>query len=144
MEVYSIGFGKHSAAAFFGALKAVSIQQLVDVRLNNVSQLAGFAKSGDLPYFLREICGASYEHEPRLAPSAELLDAYRAKEITWDEYEPRFFDLMRERDVPAVIERAPYETKTVLLCSEATPDKCHRRLVAGLMARAWGATIEHL
>lgn len=109
-----------------------------------MSQLAGFAKSGDLAYFLREICGAMYEHEPLLAPSAELLDSYRAKEISWDEYEPRFLDLMRERDVPSTIDRGLYETKTALLCSEATPDKCHRRLVAQLMARAWGAQIEHL
>jgi uncharacterized protein YeaO (DUF488 family) len=109
-----------------------------------VSQLAGFAKSADLAYFLREICGAAYEHDTRLAPTAELLDAYRAKDIIWDDYEPRFLELMEERGVPATIERAPYETKSALLCSEATPDKCHRRLVAELMSRAWSAKIEHL
>jgi hypothetical protein len=114
------------------------------VRLNNVSQLAGFAKSGDLAYLLDKICGASYEHDTRLAPTAELLGGYRAKETTWEEYEPAFMELMEERGVPDVIDRAPYEAKTALLCSEASPEQCHRRLVAELMARAWGARIEHL
>jgi uncharacterized protein (DUF488 family) len=144
VEIATIGFTQSTAERFFERLRAAGIRRLVDIRLHNVSQLAGFAKSGDLAYFLREICGASYEHDERLAPSAELLDSYRAKEITWDEYEPRFLDLMRERDVPAIIERAPYEVKTALLCSEGTPEQCHRRLVAELMSRAWGATVEHL
>lgn len=117
---------------------------MVDVRLNNVSQLAGFAKSGDLAYFLREIRGIAYEHDLRLAPNAELLDSYRKKEITWDEYEPAFLELMEERNVPAAIDRGTFETKTVLLCSEATAERCHRRLVSELMAQAWGARIEHL
>jgi uncharacterized protein YeaO (DUF488 family) len=112
--------------------------------LHNVSQLAGFAKATDLPYFLQELCGATYEHDTRLAPSAELLDSYRGKEVTWDEYEPRFLELMEERGVPDVIDRGPYDTKTALLCSEPTAEHCHRRLVAELMSRAWGARIEHL
>ena len=114
------------------------------MRLNNVSQLAGFAKSGDLAYFLDELCGASYEHDTRLSPTPELLRGYRAKEIAWDAYEPAFLEIMEERGVPEIIERAPYASKTALLCSEATPERCHRRLVAELMGRVWGARIEHL
>jgi uncharacterized protein YeaO (DUF488 family) len=109
-----------------------------------VSQLAGFAKSGDLAYFLDRICGASYEHDTQLSPTPELLSGYRAKEIAWDAYEPAFLELMEERGVPEIVDRAPFEAKTALLCSEATPERCHRRLVAELLARAWGARIEHL
>jgi hypothetical protein len=94
-----------------------------------VSQLAGFAKSGDLAYFLREICGATYEHEVRLAPTADILNAYRSKRITWAQYEHAFLALMRSRSVPWVLDPSPYRNnKTVLLCSEAKPNRCHRRL----------------
>jgi uncharacterized protein (DUF488 family) len=116
----------------------------VDVRLNNVSQLAGFAKSADLAYFLESICGAAYEHDLRLAPTQAMLDAYRKKEIAWPEYESAFRDLMLERGVPGVLDVGAFETKTVLLCSEATSEKCHRRVVAELMQRLWSATVEHL
>jgi uncharacterized protein (DUF488 family) len=116
----------------------------VDVRLNNVSQLAGFAKSADLAYFLEVICGATYEHDLRLAPTQAMLDAYRKKEVAWSEYESAFRDLMLERGVPGVLDAGAFETKTVLLCSEATPEKCHRRVVAELMQREWSATVEHL
>jgi uncharacterized protein (DUF488 family) len=144
LEIATIGFTQSSAERFFERLRAAGVRRLVDVRLNNVSQLAGFARSGDLRYFLDRICGASYEHDTRLSPTPDLLASYRKKEVTWDEYEPRFLELMEERDVPAVIDREPYETKTALLCSEATAERCHRRLVAELMSRAWGARIEHL
>jgi uncharacterized protein (DUF488 family) len=144
VEIATIGFTQSSAERFFERLRAARIRRLVDIRLNNVSQLAGFAKSADLAYFLRQICDASYEHDTRLAPTSELLDRYRAKEITWDEYEPLFLELLEERQVPASIDRAAFDAKTALLCSEATPEKCHRRLVAELMSREWGAKIEHL
>jgi uncharacterized protein (DUF488 family) len=144
LEIATIGFTQSSAEHFFERLRSAGVRRLVDVRLNNVSQLAGFAKSGDLAYFLDRICGASYEHDTRLSPTAELLGGYRAKVITWDDYEPAFLELMEERGVPEIIDRAPYEEKTALLCSEATAERCHRRLVAELMARAWGARIEHL
>lgn len=116
----------------------------MDVRLNNVSQLAGFAKSADLSYFLDTICGATYEHDLRLAPTPEMLDAYRKKEIAWPEYESAFRDLMLERGVPGVLDKQAFAAKTALLCSEATPEKCHRRVVALLMEREWSATVEHL
>jgi uncharacterized protein (DUF488 family) len=144
VEIATIGFTQSTAEHFFERLKAAMVERLVDIRLNNVSQLAGFAKSADLQYFLRVVCNAGYEHDLRLAPAQELLDGYRTKRVSWDEYELRFLALMRERGVPDVIDRAPYERKTALLCSEATPERCHRRLVAGLLAERWGARVEHL
>ena len=97
MEICTIGFTKHSAREFFGILRAESVERLIDVRLNNVSQLAGIAKRDDLLYFL-ELHGIGYTHEPRLlAPTADLLKAYRNREITWDDYENRFLDLMDRR-----------------------------------------------
>src|SRR5438445_8599836 len=97
MEIYTIGFTKTTAAEFFERLKRAGIQRLLDVRLNNVSQLAGFAKRDDLAYFLREICGADYRHEPLLAPTQELLDAYKKQKGDWEDYERDFLDLMAER-----------------------------------------------
>ena len=116
----------------------------MDVRLNNVSQLAGFAKSADLAYFLESISGATYEHDLRLAPTQAMLDAYRKKQITWPEYESAFSELMLERGVPGVLDRQSFGAKTVLLCSEASAEKCHRRIVAEILSKEWSATIEHL
>ena len=96
MEIYSIGFTQKSASEFFGALKSHGIERLLDVRLNNTSQLAGFAKQSDLPYFLKEICGAEYEHEPLLAPTQEILDAYKKRKGDWDEYTEAYLRLIRE------------------------------------------------
>lgn len=144
MEIATIGFTKSSAQHFFERLSTAGVRRLVDVRLNNVSQLAGFAKEKDLAYFLDAICGINYEHEVRLAPTQELLKAYRSGEVEWSEYEMEFRNLMLERDIPAVVERRPYEMKTALLCSEAEPERCHRRLVADLLAGSWGAKVEHL
>jgi uncharacterized protein (DUF488 family) len=95
MEIYTIGFTKKTATQFFGALREAYIEQLLDVRLNNVSQLAGFTKRDDLDFFLREICHAIYRHEPLLAPTHPLLDSYKKKHITWREYEDRFRSLWR-------------------------------------------------
>jgi uncharacterized protein (DUF488 family) len=145
MEVYTIGFTKKTAEQFFNALKKVGIRRLLDVRLNNVSQLAGFAKRADLVFFLQEICGAEYVHEPLLAPTEELLRAYRKKQATWQEYEARFRALMKERDVHSRIERDLFDVPTVLLCSEATAEHCHRRLVLEYLQEKWGdLTISHL
>jgi uncharacterized protein YeaO (DUF488 family) len=115
------------------------------VRLNNVSQLAGFSKRDDLRYFLRELCAADYIHEPLLAPTQELLDEYRKRKGSWEDYERRFLALMRERGVERRIERRLFEIPTVLLCSEATAEKCHRRLVLEYLQSHWGdLTITHL
>ena len=104
MEVYTIGFTQTSAAAFFGKLKQAGIRRLVDVRLNNVSQLAGFAKRDDLQYFLAEICGAEYIHEPRLAPTQDILDAYKKAKGSWDVYAMSFLQLLADRQVETAIQ----------------------------------------
>jgi uncharacterized protein (DUF488 family) len=137
VEIYTIGFTKKSAAQFFGALKDADIEQLVDVRLNNVSQLAGFTKRDDLAFFMESICGAGYVHEPLLAPSQEMLDRYKKHGGSWEEYEIEFLDLMASRRVEHEIARATFEPRTVLLCSEPTPERCHRRLVVEYLAKHW-------
>jgi uncharacterized protein (DUF488 family) len=145
MEIYSIGFTQKTAEQFFTRIKSASIRLLLDVRLNNVSQLAGFAKRGDLAYFLREICGADYLHEPMLAPTQEMLDDYRGKAASWEEYERRFLALMAERQIERNLDRAIFERPAVLLCSEATADRCHRRLVLEYLREKWGdVAITHL
>jgi uncharacterized protein (DUF488 family) len=145
MEIYSIGFTQKGAGEFFGALKAHGIERLLDVRLNNTSQLAGFAKQADLAYFLREICGAVYEHEPLLAPTQEMLDAYKKRKGDWGVYEGEFLALMRERNVESAISRESFAKKTVLLCSEPTAEHCHRRLVLEYLQEKWGGvSIVHL
>jgi uncharacterized protein (DUF488 family) len=138
VEVYTIGFTQRSAAAFFGALRGAGIRRLLDVRLNNTSQLAGFAKRDDLAYFLRELCGAEYVHEPLLAPTQELLDAYRKARGSWDVYAEQFRVLLAERGVERALDRSLLAGPTVLLCSEPTADHCHRRLVLEYLAVAWG------
>lgn len=129
MEVYTIGFGQHSAADFFGALNAAGIKRLLDVRLNNVSQLAGFTKRDDLRFFLTEICRAEYRHELDLAPTNELLSAYRKREKSWPTYEREFLDLLAMRRVDGRFGGQTFDVPTVLLCSEPTAARCHRRLV---------------
>ena len=137
MEIYTIGFAKKSAEQFFEALRREQIEQLVDVRIHNSSQLAGFTKSGDLPYFLNQLCAAPYRHEPLLAPTAEMLSAYRSKTMKWEQYEIEFFRLLESRHVESVLSRDYFEKRTVLLCSEATASKCHRRLVVEYLGRFW-------
>jgi uncharacterized protein (DUF488 family) len=145
MEIATIGFTKHSADSFFSRLRAANIEQLVDVRIHNVSQLAGFAKRDDLRFFLRELCGATYVHEPLLAPTDDLLRSYRDKEILWTEYEKRFLDLMDDRSIEDIVPRDLFATRTVLLCSEHTPEHCHRRLVAEYLNDRWGnVSVAHL
>jgi len=145
VEIYTIGFTKKSAEEFFGLLKGASIRRLIDVRLNNVSQLAAFTKRDDLRFFLRELCNADYLHEPRLAPTDDILKAYQRKEIDWVEYARAFCALLEERSVETLVDRVMLVVPTVLLCSEPTAAKCHRRLVADYLAAAWGdTTVVHL
>jgi len=145
MEVYTIGFTKKTAEQFFEILKKESIRRLVDVRLNNVSQLAGFAKRDDLRYFLREICRAEYVHEPLLAPTQEMLDKYKKKKGPWAEYEQEFLALMSERKVEERLNRSMFSAPTVLLCSEPTAEHCHRRLVLEYLSTKWdNISIRHL
>jgi uncharacterized protein (DUF488 family) len=109
------------------------------VRLNNSSQLAGFTKRDDLSFFLGELCGAEYLHEPLLTPTRDILDAYRKGREGWPAYEGRFLELMRERRIEEALDRKLFEqATTALLCSEATPERCHRRLVLEYLDREWG------
>ncbi|HEY7061167.1 MAG TPA: DUF488 domain-containing protein [Chloroflexota bacterium] len=145
MEVYTIGFTKRSAGEFFGALRRAGVKRLLDVRLHNVSQLAGFTKRDDLQFFLRELCGADYLHDTRLSPTAELLDDYRKRRITWQQYEPRFRALIAERQIETLLDPALFATPTALLCSETTAERCHRRLVLEHLQQRWGdVQIVHL
>jgi Domain of unknown function DUF488 len=107
------------------------------VRLNNASRLAGFARKADLPFFLEELCSAEYVHEPLLAPTREILDAYR-QGGAWPDYERAFLGLLRERRIEEALERDIFDIPTVLLCSEAGPERCHRRLVLEYLDREWG------
>ena len=117
-------------------MKDAGIERLVDVRLNNASRLAGFARRADLPFFLERLCGSEYLHEPRLAPTREILDAYR-KGGGWPDYERAFLDLLRERRVEETLDRDLFGVPTVLLCSEASAERCHRRLVLEYLDREW-------
>jgi len=138
MEVFTIGFAKKTAEEFFGLLSKAGIRRLVDVRLRNTSHLAGWAKQVDLEFFLRELLGAEYIHELRLAPTDELLTDYRKRRVGWEEYEQRFLGLMAERRIEEQIPRSLFEIPTVLLCTEPTAERCHRRLVAEYLGERWG------
>src|SRR5260221_7674596 len=136
MKIFTIGFTKKSARTFFTKLRESGAQQVVDVRLNNVSQLAGFAKKDDLQFFLREICHMDYVHLPILAPTAEMLDTYKKKKGEWSAYERDFLALMKSREIENNITREQI-TDGCLLCSEEKPHHCHRRLVAEYLREQW-------
>jgi uncharacterized protein (DUF488 family) len=137
VEICTIGFTQTTAEHFFGRLRSAGVRRLLDVRLNNSSQLAGFAKAQDLPYFLRELADASYEHELRLAPTQELLDDYKKRKGDWATYERNFMDLMQRRRIEAVLLPEAFEAPTALLCSEPTAEHCHRRLVCEYLGQRW-------
>ena len=144
MKVFTIGFTKKSAQQFFEMLRRSGSRRIVDVRLNNVSQLAGFAKRDDLKFFLKEVCGMDYVHAPDLAPTQEMLDEYKKAKGDWQIYEKRFLDLMEKRRIE---ERIPKEvvSEGCLLCSEDKPHHCHRRLVVEYLRQQWGdLDITHL
>jgi len=136
--LYTIGFTKSSAEHFFGRLQQAGIRRLVDIRLNNTSTLAGFSKRDDLEFFLRSILDVEYVYEPLLAPTPEMLKAIQGKHLGWDEYAAQYNALIEERDIARVLDRATFEGPTVLLCSEATAEHCHRRLAAEHLSAAWG------
>jgi len=143
MKIYTIGFTKKSAEDFFALVSNSGIKRLIDVRLNNVSQLSGFAKKNDLAYFLRSLCGVDYVHSPDLAPTKELLKLYKNGDISWVAYEDRFLNLMAQRNVEREIN---IQEKTCLLCSEHKPHFCHRRLVVEYLNKFSESefTVEHL
>jgi uncharacterized protein (DUF488 family) len=137
MEIYTIGFTQTTAERFFARLRDAHVERLLDVRLNNTSQLAGFAKAQDLPYFASELVGATYEHQPLLAPTQDILDAYRKRKGDWAAYEQAFLALMERRRIHEALSPASFEQRTALLCSEPEPEHCHRRLVAEFLAERW-------
>jgi uncharacterized protein (DUF488 family) len=145
VKIFTIGFTKKSAKTFFTSLTNAGVRSLVDVRLNNVSQLAGFTKRDDLRYFTRAICDIDYIHMPALAPTAEILDPYKKrKNGDWALYERQFLDLMRARKIEEKISPGMLDGGC-LLCSEEKPHHCHRRLVAEYLKKEWGdVEIEHI
>ena len=137
MKIYTIGFAKKNAEIFFNLLNINNIERLVDIRLNPRGQLAGFTKQDDLPYFLSNLICCEYHYLKILAPSDELLSNYR-NDKNWDKYALEFEKLMDERKIPYSLDRTFFEEKNCcLLCSESTPDNCHRRLVSERLARYW-------
>jgi uncharacterized protein (DUF488 family) len=144
MRLFTIGFTKSTAERFFTRLQKAGAKRLVDVRLHNVSQLAGFAKRDDLRYFLKAICAIDYVHRPELAPTDILLDDYKKLKGEWSTYEQRFLELMANRRIEETIRPEALE-EACLLCSEDKPHHCHRRLVAEYLKRKWGdVEIVHL
>ncbi len=144
MHLATIGFTKKPARRFFQLLRDAGVRRLVDVRINNSSQLAGFAKKDDLAWLLGELCSIDYIHLPALAPTKDLLRQYRNGDIDWDTYESRFLDLMGARRIEDNIPREALD-EGCLLCSEDKPHHCHRRLVAEYLNQHWGnIEIDHL
>ena len=144
IKLYTIGFTKTTAESFFSRLSKSGVKKIVDVRLNNQSQLAGFAKKRDLPYFLQSLCGIGYEHRPELAPTQDILDGYKKHRGDWETYEEHFIKLMENRRIEETIPRSAMDG-VCLLCSEDTPHHCHRRLVAEYLEEEWGdVEVSHL
>jgi uncharacterized protein (DUF488 family) len=144
VKLYTIGFAETSAEQFFTALRMSGTKKLIDVRLNNTSQLAGFSKRDDLRFFLREVAGIEYIHLPDLAPTQEILDAFKKHKGSWEVYEQEFNNLMAKRSIEKTLSPDQVDGGC-LLCSEKKPHHCHRRLVAEYLQRHWGAVAtEHL
>lgn len=144
MRILTIGFTKTSAERFFTRLKSAGVKSVVDVRLRNVSQLAGFAKRDDLKFFLKALGDIAYVHRPELAPTDAMLDEYQKQGHSWDDYERRFLELLAQRRIEHSISPATLDG-ACLLCSEDTPHRCHRRLVAEYLQRHWpNVEIAHL
>lgn len=135
ITIYTIGFTKKSAVQFFELLKKNNVKQLVDVRISNASQLAGFAKGKDLEYFVNQICGIPYKHIPDFAPTKDLLDKWHNKEVSWAEYEQIYCTMLKERDIIRKYGIKPFDG-SCFLCSEDTPEQCHRRLLAEYMQKS--------
>ena len=146
MVLYTIGFTQKSAQQFFELIKSNSIDMLVDIRLNNKSQLAGFTKGADLRYFLGEICNCKYQHCIEYAPTKDILDSYKKKAISWDEYVRQYIPLMQKRNaVQMFAERFAKYRAVCLLCSEPTPENCHRRLLSEMIVAEYPeTTVKHI
>ena len=145
VNVATIGFTKSNAEHFFERLLKAGVKKLIDVRLHNTSQLAGFAKADDLAYFLKKIGGIEYVHQPILAPTDSMLKAYKKEKGDWDVYQRRFLQLIEERKIEQRLKPETLEG-ACLLCSEATPHHCHRRLVCEYLNDKWSGplSVKHL
>jgi uncharacterized protein (DUF488 family) len=138
MKIYTIGFTQKTAEEFFSTLRQPGLFRILDIRLNNRSQYAGFTKLHDLPFFLKTILGISYHHLPDLAPTKAMLDAYKKKKtIDWPDYKRQFETLMTTRQIETTVQK-DLCAGGCLLCSEVSPDFCHRRLVAEYLQMHWG------
>lgn len=137
VNLFTIGFTQKNAKSFFESLIKAGVKTVIDTRLNNVSQLAGFAKRVDLEYFLQEIGNIKYIHILDLAPTKDILDAYKKNKGDWNVYEQKFLKLMSDRQIEKRIDPELIENGC-LLCSEAKPHYCHRRLVAEYLNHQWG------
>jgi uncharacterized protein (DUF488 family) len=144
MKVFTIGFTRKTAREFFDNLRRPGLVRLVDVRLNNVSQLAGFTKREDLRFFCEAILSIDYLHVPELAPTQTMLDDFKKNHGSWLDYEPKFLALMSQRKVEDTVSQEVIDGGC-LLCSEPRPEHCHRRLVAEYLQKKWGdVEIEHI
>lgn len=141
IKIFTIGFTKKKAEYFFEQLRKADVKRIIDVRLNNISQLAGFAKKDDLIYFLKEIGDIDYVHLSELAPTKEILDAYKKRKGDWFTYESKFIELMEKRKIE---DKVPKEVLNggCLLCSEDKPHHCHRRLVAEYLEKKWNEKVQ--
>lgn len=137
LKIFTIGFTKTTAESFFSRLKKAGVKKVIDVRLNNTSQLAGFAKKDDLEFFLKTICNIDYEHIPELAPSEEIMDEYKRGNNDWNVYEKRFIELLKIRKIEEKFSPSTFY-EACLLCSEDQPEHCHRRLIAEYLKDKWG------
>ena len=143
MKLYTIGFTKHTAEEFFEKLKSAGVKQVIDIRINKTSQLAAFAKGSDLPYLLKKTGGIGYLSHSELAPTKELLKSYRSKVIAWEEFETLYKKQIEDSKALFGLNKSDFDG-VCLLCSEETPEKCHRRLLAEELAKLWDVEIIHL
>ncbi|WP_245809508.1 DUF488 family protein [Desulfamplus magnetovallimortis] len=145
IKIYTIGYTKKSAEKFFDLIRNEDISTLIDVRLNNTSQLSAFAKKDDLEFFLHELCAVQYLHIPQLAPTQNILKAYKSKSITWEDYEKEYLKLLSTRDIDNIIQ-PDILNKSCFLCSEYKPDNCHRRLAVEYLVEYFklDAEVKHL
>ena len=150
IKLFTIGFTKKTAEEFFNLLTDAGVRRIVDVRLNNNGTLSGFTRQAHLPYLLRELTGIEYEHRPDLAPTQKILSDWKPspkakkagkKPITWAEYQTRFARLIRKRKIETLIKPAELDY-ACLLCSEPTPENCHRRIVAEYLRRKWTDSVK--
>jgi uncharacterized protein (DUF488 family) len=144
MKIYTIGFTGKTAEYFFSKLKNSDAKKLIDIRINRISQLAGFAKEQDLEYLLGNLSNLDYQINSDLAPTKELLSRYRREEIDWETYSYEYISLIESRNIIKTLGKE-YFSDSVLMCSESTPEFCHRRLFTDLLSKYFNdLEINHL